>query len=53
MGGLVELYKSGMMAPIINTGSTHETRSHFDAQDFMEWADTRSCRKRADTPELA
>jgi uncharacterized protein (DUF1501 family) len=36
MTNLAELYKQGMMAPIVNTGSTHDTRSHFDAQDFME-----------------
>ncbi len=35
---LLPLYKAGMVAPIVNVGSTHETRSHFDAQDFMEWA---------------
>ena len=26
------------MVPILNAGSTHPTRSHFDAQDFMERA---------------
>lgn len=35
---LYELYREGWVAPIINVGSKHETRSHFDAQDFMEWA---------------
>ncbi len=38
MVGLARLYKKGLMAPIINAGSTHPTRSHFDAQDFMERA---------------
>lgn len=38
MAGLVRLYKKKLMAPIINAGSTHPTRSHFDAQDFMERA---------------
>lgn len=35
---LYELYRQKWIAPIINVGSKHETRSHFDAQDFMEWA---------------
>ncbi len=35
---LAELYRAGMMVPILNAGSTHPTRSHFDAQDFMERA---------------
>ena len=38
MRGLARLYKKKLMAPIINAGSTHPTRSHFDAQDFMERA---------------
>ncbi len=38
MMGLARLYKKGLMAPIVNAGSTHPTRSHFDAQDFMERA---------------
>lgn len=38
MSGLARLYKKGLMAPIVNAGSTHPTRSHFDAQDFMERA---------------
>lgn len=38
MAGLARLYERGLMAPIINAGSTHPTRSHFDAQDFMERA---------------
>ncbi|QDU35534.1 hypothetical protein KS4_36170 [Poriferisphaera corsica] len=35
---LAELYKQNLLAPILCTGSTHPTRSHFDAQDFMERA---------------
>ncbi|MEX0776521.1 MAG: DUF1501 domain-containing protein [Phycisphaeraceae bacterium] len=35
---LSDLLKAGLAAPIINVGSTHPTRSHFDAQDFMERA---------------
>jgi len=38
MKELGELYQQGIMAPILCTGSTHPTRSHFDAQDFMERA---------------
>ncbi|GAB4107918.1 MAG: hypothetical protein Kow00105_12410 [Phycisphaeraceae bacterium] len=38
MAGLSRLYKKKLMAAVINTGSTHPTRSHFDAQDFMERA---------------
>ena len=38
MAELAELYRAGMMVPILNAGSTHPTRSHFDAQDFMERA---------------
>ncbi|MEM6553410.1 MAG: DUF1501 domain-containing protein [Planctomycetota bacterium] len=38
MKELAELYEQGMMCPILNCGSTHPTRSHFDAQDFMERA---------------
>lgn len=33
------LIKGGSCAPIINVGSPHPTRSHFDAQKFMEYAD--------------
>ncbi len=33
---LYPLYKSGRLAPIINVGSPDGTRSHFDAQDYME-----------------
>jgi uncharacterized protein (DUF1501 family) len=38
MEGLARLFQRGLLAPIINAGSTHPTRSHFDAQDFMERA---------------
>jgi uncharacterized protein (DUF1501 family) len=30
------LYEQGLCVPLITVGSTHQTRSHFDAQDFME-----------------
>ncbi len=33
---LLELYHSGEMAIVHAVGSPHPTRSHFDAQDFME-----------------
>lgn len=32
------LFQKGFVAPIVNVGSHHPTRSHFDAQDFMEYA---------------
>jgi uncharacterized protein (DUF1501 family) len=35
---LMPLYKRGMLAPIHAVGSPSSTRSHFDAQDFMETA---------------
>ena len=38
MQSLMPLWEQKLFAPIINVGSTHPTRSHFDAQDFMEWA---------------
>ncbi|MEO1235148.1 MAG: DUF1501 domain-containing protein [Planctomycetota bacterium] len=38
LGDLADLYDRGLMCPILNVGSTHPTRSHFDAQDFMERA---------------
>jgi len=38
MKPLAELWDAGMMVPILSCGSTHPTRSHFDAQDFMERA---------------
>ncbi len=38
MKELARLYAQKRMAVVLNTGSTHPTRSHFDAQDFMERA---------------
>ncbi len=38
MRPLEPLFKSGEFAPIVCCGSPHPTRSHFDAQDFMEYA---------------
>lgn len=38
MEPLLPLFKQGLIAPIVNVGSPHQTRSHFDAQDFMERA---------------
>ena len=38
MKELSDMYAAGTLCPIVNTGSTHPTRSHFDAQDFMERA---------------
>ncbi len=38
MKPLADLWDAGMMVPILSCGSTHPTRSHFDAQDFMERA---------------
>jgi uncharacterized protein (DUF1501 family) len=35
---LMPYWKAKQFAPIINVGSPHRTRSHFDAQDFMEYA---------------
>ena len=35
---LLPLYQRGMLAPIHAVGSPSSTRSHFDAQDFMETA---------------
>ncbi len=35
---LEKAFRQGRFAPIINSGSPHPTRSHFDAQDFMEYA---------------
>ena len=31
-------YDQGKFVSVINSGSPHSTRSHFDAQDFMEYA---------------
>ncbi len=38
MKPLKRFYDEGRFAAIINSGSPHPTRSHFDAQDFMEYA---------------
>ncbi len=35
---LKPLYDAKLFAPILSVGSHHTTRSHFDAQDFMEYA---------------
>lgn len=35
---LKPLWDAGRLAAIVNSGSPHPTRSHFDAQDFMEYA---------------
>ncbi len=35
---LKPFYDEGRLAAVINSGSPHGTRSHFDAQDFMEYA---------------
>ncbi|MBM3999162.1 MAG: DUF1501 domain-containing protein [Planctomycetes bacterium] len=36
MKDLHSMYEAGLVAPIVAAGSPHDTRSHFDAQDFME-----------------
>ena len=38
LGALKPLYDEKLLAPYVCTGSPHPTRSHFDAQDFMEFA---------------
>ncbi|MCC6465056.1 MAG: DUF1501 domain-containing protein [Planctomycetes bacterium] len=38
LSALKAWYDKGRFAPLVNTGSPHTTRSHFDAQDFMEYA---------------
>jgi len=38
LGALKPFWDKGVFAPIVNVGSPHPTRSHFDAQDFMEYA---------------
>ena len=38
MAALKPLWDDKSFAPIICSGSPHSTRSHFDAQDFMEYA---------------
>ncbi len=35
---LEPFWKSEQLAVVVNAGSPHSTRSHFDAQDFMEYA---------------
>ncbi len=35
---LMPLYEAGTLAPILNVGSPHPSRSHFDCMDFMEYA---------------
>ncbi|MDP7061453.1 MAG: DUF1501 domain-containing protein, partial [Planctomycetota bacterium] len=38
MTSLQSLWAAGKLAPIVCAGSPHTTRSHFDAQDWMEFA---------------
>lgn len=38
LAGLEPLWKAKQLACLCNVGSPHPTRSHFDAQDFMEYA---------------
>jgi len=38
LSSLLPAWKEKRFAPILNVGSPHPTRSHFDAQDFMEYA---------------
>ena len=38
MTTLKPLWDAGKLAPIVCAGSNHTTRSHFDAQDWMEFA---------------
>ena len=38
MAPLKPFYDQGRFAMVVNSGSPHTTRSHFDAQDFMEYA---------------
>jgi uncharacterized protein (DUF1501 family) len=35
LGALKSLHDEGLFAPVVAVGSPHPTRSHFDAQDFM------------------
>ena len=37
MAPLAPLYEEKQLAPVLCVGSPHPTRSHFDAQDFMEY----------------
>lgn len=36
LSSLAPLYRDGILAPIVAVGSPSATRSHFDAQDYME-----------------
>ena len=38
LASLAPLWKTEQLAPVVNVGSPHPTRSHFDAQDFMDYA---------------
>lgn len=38
LSGLLPWYEKKRLAPFVCVGSNHTTRSHFDAQDFMEYA---------------
>ena len=38
LAALAPWYEKKKLAPIVCVGSPHTTRSHFDAQDFMEYA---------------
>jgi len=38
LDALLPWYEKKRLAPLVCVGSTHATRSHFDAQDFMEYA---------------
>jgi len=38
MASLQPLWSAGKLAPVVCAGSNHPTRSHFDAQDWMEFA---------------
>ena len=37
MRSLLPYWEKGRLAAVVNCGSPHPTRSHFDAQDFMEY----------------
>ena len=36
LASILPLFEEGVLVPIINVGSPHDTRSHFSAQDYME-----------------
>ncbi|MCB9831292.1 MAG: DUF1501 domain-containing protein [Planctomycetes bacterium] len=38
LAALAPFWAAGSFAPVLCAGSPHPTRSHFDAQDFMEYA---------------